>query len=113
MISAMQNETQKAVDSMEHGSKKVEDGVELAKQAGESLKEIVASANGLQSMVRQIASATEEMSTVSDGISGDIEAIAGVAKETSVSANQIAEGSNRLARISSELRDQVRKFKLT
>ena len=52
MISAMQNETQKAVDSMEHGSKKVEDGVELAKQAGESLKEIVASANGLQSMVR-------------------------------------------------------------
>jgi methyl-accepting chemotaxis protein len=53
------------------------------------------------------------MSTVSDGISGDIEAIAGVAKETSVSANQIAEGSNRLARISSELRDQVRKFKLT
>jgi methyl-accepting chemotaxis protein len=112
MISAMQNETQKAVGSMEKGRKKVEVGVELAKQAGGSLKEIVASANGLQSVVQHIASATEEMSTVSEGISGDIETIAEVAKEISVSANEIASGANGLASISCELRNQVKKFKL-
>ncbi|HTZ18705.1 MAG TPA: methyl-accepting chemotaxis protein, partial [Dissulfurispiraceae bacterium] len=112
MINAMQDETQKAVDSMEKGSKKVEIGVELAKQAGGSLREIVASANGLQSIVQQIASATEEMSTVSEGISSDIESVAEVAKETSISANEIAEGANSLASISAELRNQVKKFKL-
>jgi methyl-accepting chemotaxis protein len=112
MISAIQNETEKAVTAMADGSKRVEAGVALATEAGSALHKIVDSVNGLQSMVQQIASATEEMSAVSEQISGDIEAIAAVSNETSASAEQIAQASSDLARLSTEQKGIVRQFKL-
>jgi methyl-accepting chemotaxis protein len=112
MISAIQNETEKAVTAMADGSKRVEAGVALATEAGSALHRIVDSVNGLQSMVQQIASATEEMSAVSEQISGDIEAIAAVSNETSASAEQIAQASSDLARLSTEQKGIVRQFKL-
>jgi methyl-accepting chemotaxis protein len=87
MIKAIQDEVQKAVTSMNEGTKRVNVGVELSTQAGNALNGIVKSVNNLQTMVQQIASATEEMSTVSETISGDIETIASVSKETSAGSN--------------------------
>ena len=65
MIKAIQDEVNKAVISMNEGTKRVNIGVELSTQAGNALHGIVKSVNNLQTMVSQIASATEEMSTVS------------------------------------------------
>jgi len=72
----------------------------------------VKSANELQVMGQQIASATEEMSATSEGISRDIERIAGVSKNTSVSAVQVAESSTMLAYLSDEMRRASEQFKL-
>jgi methyl-accepting chemotaxis protein len=112
MIKAIQDEVQKAVTSMNEGTKRVNVGVELSTQAGNALQGIVKSVNNLQTMVQQIASATEEMSTVSETISGDIETIATVSKETSASSGQIAHASNDLARLASNLQNIVRQFKV-
>lgn len=112
MIKAIQDEVQKAVLSMEHGTKRVNVGVDFSIQAGNALRGIVDSVNGLQSMVQQIASATEEMSSVSDQISGDIEAVAAVSSETSAASNQIAQSASDLARLSANLTGVVGQFKV-
>lgn len=112
MIKAIQDEVQKAVLSMEHGTKRVNVGVDFSVQAGNALRGIVDSVNGLQSMVQQIASATEEMSSVSDQISGDIEAVAAVSSETSAASNQIAQSASDLARLSANLTGVVGQFKV-
>ncbi|TAN44794.1 MAG: methyl-accepting chemotaxis protein [Nitrospirae bacterium] len=112
MISAIQNETEKAVISMEDSLKRVELGADLSSQAGDSLGKIVASVAELQSMVQQIATATEEMSTVSENISGDLEAIANVSKDTSHSAEEISHSSNNLAKLATELKEVAGHFKI-
>jgi len=112
MIKGIQDEVQKAVHSMEEGTKRVEVGVNFSVQAGNALRDIVKSVNNLQTMVQQIASATEEMSTVSETISGDIETIASVSKETSASSGQIAHASSDLARLAGNLQNIVGQFKV-
>ncbi|MES0335774.1 MAG: methyl-accepting chemotaxis protein [Candidatus Magnetobacterium sp. LHC-1] len=112
MITAIQQETEKAVTSMSGATNMVEVGVELSTQAGESLHEIVNSINSLQLMVQQIASATEEMSTVSETITSDIETVANVSRETMESSQQIAQSSSSLSRLSSELQEVVSQFKI-
>lgn len=112
MIGAIQEEMEKAVTSMQDGTKRVEVGVEFSARAGEALRKIVGSVSELQSMVQQIASATEEMSTASEQISGDIEAIANVSKETAVSSNQISQSSSDLSRLASNLNEVVKIFKV-
>ncbi|MBF0590743.1 MAG: methyl-accepting chemotaxis protein [Nitrospirae bacterium] len=112
MITAIQQETEKAVTSMSGATNMVEVGVELSTQAGDSLHEIVNSINSLQLMVQQIASATEEMSTVSETITSDIETVANVSRETMVSSQQIASSSGDLSKLSSELQEVVSRFQI-
>ena len=112
MIGAIQDEVDKAVVSMEEGTKRVEVGVEFSAKAGEALKKIVGSVNELQSLVQQIATATEEMSTASEQISGDIETVANVSKETAVSSNQVSQSSSDLTRLAANLQEVVKLFKV-
>jgi len=112
MIGAIQDEVDKAVVSMNEGTKRVEIGVEYSTNAGNALGNIVKSVENLQSMVQQIASATEEMSSVSEQISGDIETIANVSRETSAGSEQVAESSSDLARLATKLSDLIRQFKV-
>lgn len=112
MITAIQEEVQKAVNSMDEGTKRVHVGVEFSTKTGDALRGIVDSVNELQSMVQQIATATDEMSSVADQISGDIEAVALVSNETSASSNQISQASNDLSKLSSNLALIVGKFKV-
>jgi methyl-accepting chemotaxis protein len=112
MIKAIQDETDKAVVSMEEGTKKVAVGVDLANQAGDSLHKIVESVQNLQGMVQQIASATDEMSTVSEQISNDIEVIADVSKETSASSTQISQEAVNLSKLSIDLKNEAGHFRV-
>jgi methyl-accepting chemotaxis protein len=113
MISAIQEEVSKAVDSMENAMGKVNSGVELSANAGRSLEAIVQKADELQSMVQQIATATEEMSATSDEISKDIEQIASASKETSTSSEQTAQAALELTRLSGDLQKTVGGFRIS
>jgi len=112
MITAIQEEAAKALDSMESGTRKVATGADFANQAGNGLRRIVESVNNLQGMVQQIASATEQMSTVSEQISGDIVVIADVSKETSASSTQIAQEAVNLSKLSVNLKNDAAHFKV-
>ncbi len=113
MIHSIQEGVNSAINAMEVATKKVEAGVELSTQGGNSLNNIVDSVNELQLMVQQIASATEQMSATSEEINKDIEQIAGVSRETSASSGQTAQAAGELARLSVVLDQAVSGFKLS
>lgn len=111
MIQAIQDETGRAVSSMNESIKRVELGVSLSNQAGDALGKILERISDLQTMVQHIASATEEMSTTAEMISSDIESIATAAKQTSAGSNEITQAADDMAKLSNELNDIARQFK--
>ncbi|MEE8574350.1 MAG: methyl-accepting chemotaxis protein, partial [Thermodesulfobacteriota bacterium] len=72
MISAIQDDTQCAITSMDNGVKVVEGGVALAREAGDALTGIVSDVEKISVSMQQIATASEEESVTSDQISNDI-----------------------------------------
>ncbi|MGC2062167.1 MAG: methyl-accepting chemotaxis protein [Thermodesulfovibrionales bacterium] len=112
MIGGIQAEVDGAVLKMETSTQQVQVGVACSIQAGNSLKSIVESVGGLQSMVQQVASATEEMSTASEQVSGDIQAIADSSSQISTGSNQISQSAFDLARLATTLHGVVAQFKV-
>ncbi|MBI1910696.1 MAG: HAMP domain-containing protein [Deltaproteobacteria bacterium] len=113
MIKAMQNETKKAISSMENEVLAVDHGVKLAQDAGSALQEIVIKVDTVTSMIHQITTATEQQSAATEQISGDIEAVANVIGETSTSAQQIAKASQEIAELATNLKATVEVFNIS
>ncbi|MBI5826711.1 MAG: methyl-accepting chemotaxis protein [Deltaproteobacteria bacterium] len=113
MIKSMQDETARAITSVEREVVAVEDGVGLAMEAGEALKEIVTKVDIVTSMIHQVSTATEEQSAATEQISNDIESVAGVVSETSSSAEQIARTSQDIAELAGSLKTMVQTFKIS
>ena len=112
MITAMQDETGKAISSMEHEVRAVEQGVSLARQAGESLQEIVKKVDAVTSMMYQVTAAAQQQSAATDQISGDVASIAEVITDTSTSAQQIARASEEIAELAANLKCTVESFRI-
>jgi methyl-accepting chemotaxis protein len=112
MIKGIQRETVEAVHSMETGIQVVDRGRELSDQAGSSLHEIVAMAQQVTEMIRQMATAAEEQSAASEQIAKSVESISGVTKETASGAEQSAAAAEELSRQAEGLQKMVSQFRL-
>lgn len=112
MIKEIQGETHKAVLSMEAGTKEVEAEVQLATDAGNSLKDIISQVDKVTGIIQHIATATEEQSKASEEISRDIETVANVAKETADGVKQIVDIANRLKTIEADMDGLIANFKV-
>jgi methyl-accepting chemotaxis protein len=96
MIKKIQGETVGAVNAMEQGTQKVDEGMQLADKAGASLQEIVDISQRVTDMVNQIAAASEEQSSASEQISKNVEAISAVTNQTATGTQQIAHAAEDL-----------------
>jgi methyl-accepting chemotaxis protein len=112
MIRSVREEIGKTIISIGAVEKKVQEGVELANQAGNALGQIVGAVNNLDTMIHQIASASEEMSATSDEIGREIAGIADASNETSAGAHQTAQSANELANLAANLKQIVSQFRL-
>ena len=112
MVKSIQNEVHQIVLSMENITKEVKAGVDLSTEAGGVLRNIVESADKLHLMVQQIASATEEMASTSEEINKDIEMISSLSTGTSGSSEEITKASHELSKLSVNLEDVVKGFKV-
>jgi methyl-accepting chemotaxis protein len=110
-IKVIQEDTGRAISSMDKEIEAVEDGVSLAKDAGEALKEIVGKVDTVSSMIEQIATASEQESAAAEQIGGDIETVANISQQTFESAQKIAAGSQDIAILAYNLRSSVTSFK--
>lgn len=113
MIGTIQSETGKAVDAMAAGTKKVENGVTLANQAGDALKQIVSGVENVTDMISHIATSAEEQSSTTDEISRNMDSIAEVAKSNVSAIGEVANATNEMARLATELKDLVANFRIS
>ena len=111
-IGIIQQDTVRALASMDDELKVVEKGVRFTQDAGAALKEMVAQVEELSLIIHQMAATTMEQSVVSDQISSDIEAVSEIIKVTSAGAEQIALASRDIARHASDLQSITETFRL-
>ena len=113
MITSIQEETGKAIETTDREIMAVEEGVSLAEEAGNSLSEIVTQVEMVNNVIAQIATASEEQSVAADQISDDIETVSKITSETSTNAKQIASLGSEIDNLASALRATVEKFKVS
>jgi methyl-accepting chemotaxis protein len=113
MIKGIQSETTEAVNSMETGIKEVDQGRELADQAGNSLTEIVNMSGSVMDMIQQIATASEEQSAAAEQISKNVESISAITQETANGAQQSAAAAEQMNRQAEGLQEMVTRFKVS
>jgi methyl-accepting chemotaxis protein len=126
LISAMQTETSRAVDVVEDGARRTQDGAAVVEQTREAFLTIDQAVADMNTRIEQIAAAAEEItasaSTMYEGV-GEVAAVAeesaaateqvsASTQETSASAQQIAAASHDLATTAERLAELIAQFKL-
>ncbi len=112
MISGFQHEITSAVDSMKSGTLEVEAGVELSRNAGDSLQQIMEAAQNVTDMVQQIATAAEEQSSTGTDISANVETVSTLTQYTADSAQQSSDTVNDMSALVQQLNNLVSEFTL-
>jgi methyl-accepting chemotaxis protein len=113
MITGIQSETEQAVVVMNKGNDEVTSGIQLADNAGSSLKEIVESSQVVFDSISRIAAASEEQSVTSEQISKNVVSISKVTGETARQIQEVALTADNLTRLTEELRNMVSQFKIS
>jgi methyl-accepting chemotaxis protein len=111
-IRAIQEETAQAVERMEAGKTRVDEGVQLAQNAGSALEQIVAGAREIAPMIQGIAAAAEQQSSAANEISGNVERINAVTNESADGVNQVAQAAGTLSQKAETLQGLVRRFEI-
>lgn len=112
MIIQIQKKTNGAVNSMELGTKEVENGIQLAQKSGKSLSEIIESTNEVVDVINQVAAASEEQSSAAEQISKSIEGISSVTQESAAGVQQIAHAAGDLNNLTVDLQKLIEQFKI-
>jgi methyl-accepting chemotaxis protein len=110
MIESIQGETSRAVSAMDEGARKVDNGVRLANEAGESLKRIVEGVENVTDMIAHIATSAEQQSATTEEITRNMDSIAGVAKANVNAISEVAKASRAMAELAFELKEMVSRF---
>lgn len=111
MITHIQENTVKAVNSIEKGSAEVEHGKELVTKAGKMIEIIIKGAEDVSKLSEQVAQASEEQSSSASQISSNIEAIVMVTNEGAQGIEQIARSSEELKQLVENLEHLIGTFK--
>ncbi|MEJ6519551.1 methyl-accepting chemotaxis protein [Shewanella bicestrii] len=112
MIATLQQGVKEAVNAMEVGINQVDDANDKANQAGQALKEIVASVDNITELNTHIATAAEEQSSVAESINRSIIAISDIAEHSTNSALDLSESVINLTKLANSMRNQVSAFRL-
>ncbi len=103
-ISRIQEETQRAIDSMQEGSRRVGEGVDTARVAMDSMEQIRRGAIDVREAIRDISEALQEQSAASALVSGNIVSISSTATRNSGEVIAIADEASSLQRLAAAAR---------
>lgn len=112
MIQRIQVGTQRAVKEMNESVARVNEGVNLANSAGESVSDIQHNGQQVVVVVQDISNALREQTIATKEISKRVEQIAGGAEQNSVSVAQTAVAAQKLEHIAQHLGELTRRFKV-
>ncbi|MBA2875711.1 methyl-accepting chemotaxis protein [Thermaerobacillus caldiproteolyticus] len=126
LISAIQEETNKAVQSMETATKEVAAGIGVVNRAGESFGQIQLAINEVTSQIQEVSSAVQQMAAGTEQMVQSMQFITQVAETTSsgtqevsaateeqlASMEEIASSATSLSKMAAELQSLISKFKV-
>lgn len=112
MISKLQLEAKRSVDSMRSNMTNVEQTAEKTSETGEALEEISRSVGTIKDMNVQIASASEEQNVVTQQISESVQNVNETAIETMHGAEKASQIALDLSQLASGLDKVVQQFKV-
>jgi len=112
MITKIQDGTKQAVNEMEIGVKRVSDGVELARQAGNSVSSISDAAQHAARAVDDITHSIKEQSLAARDIAQRIEKIAQGTEENNAASSKTANSAKQMAELSKNLDELASRFRI-
>jgi methyl-accepting chemotaxis protein len=112
VIDKVQAGARRAAQEMESGVARVDGGVKLAHQAGESITGIQSSTQRVSTVVDDIGSALDEQAVAAQEIARGVERIASMSEENSASVRQTAAAAEHLQELAAELDKSVVRFRV-
>jgi predicted transcriptional regulator len=126
LIGAIQGQTHRAVEIVEDGVRRTQDGAAVVEQTREAFQKIDASVENMTARVEQIAAVSQQIAAGADSMQSHIAEVAAVAQqssasteevsasteETSASAEQIAASAQELSGNAEALNQLIARFKL-
>ena len=112
MLDQLQSAASKAVHTMESSITGVENSVKSANQAGDSLLEITSAISTISTMNDEIAHSTQQQTEVSTLMVKHVDDIQQSAEDASNASTEIAQVSNELTGLASELEKIALQFKV-
>ena len=106
LINTIQKESEKAVQSMDEGSKEVEYGTKVVSEVGGTFEKITSTVQKLVVDIQDIASAATQMS---DGVQN----VAAAAQEQTATMEEVTSTTQDLASLAGDLEDLASKFRLS
>ncbi len=112
MIERLQAGSGQAVQVMNSGKDRAQQGLQHAQQAGESLQNISAAVEGMLGMNREIASATEVQGQAANEVSIKVTEINTLAGQTVSSSDTMAATSQQVNQLATQLKSLIGQFKV-
>ena len=112
MITAIQQDTRHAAGEMSVALTQVNQGVELAQQAAQSIASIHGNNSALIEKIHEIANATAEQSLASTDIARNAERISSMAADNDSAVQHSAQATRQAQALAASLREIVSHFKL-
>jgi aerotaxis receptor len=110
MIAAIQTDTQQAVGSMRAGAAQVEEGVQLVKEAEQSLRQINAEMANTVQMVNDISHASSEQQHAMVQLAQNVEQVAGMTEQNVAVVVQTETLVGDLTQVADRMRKSVQQF---
>jgi len=126
LVGQIQEETRKAVESMEKGTSSVGSGIDMVIETGEAFKHITSMIEDISSQSQEVSAIVEQVNASSQGMvqmiqdvvyvseqsAGNSQNVAASAEEQFASMEEITTSAKSLSKVAEDLQDLVRKFKV-
>lgn len=105
LIDTVQVESKKALDAMDEGNQQVNEGVEVAREVGDSVKDIIHIIDGVAQQIQQVAAAAEQ-------VSAGVQNVSATTEEQTAAMEEVSAASEQLNTLAEKLESIARRFKL-
>jgi methyl-accepting chemotaxis protein len=103
LIAAIQQETGNAVEVVEDGARRTEEGVEVVERTRDSFARIDTAVDDTSSRIEQIAAVAQQISASTEMMQQGIDEVAAVTEESSASSEQVSASSEQTSASAQEI----------
>ncbi|EDQ01137.1 methyl-accepting chemotaxis protein [Shewanella benthica] len=113
MIQRIQQGSRDSMVMIERGTEQAQMSVAKSRQAGDVLRQIIASVEQINAMNAQIATASEQQSSVTEEINQNIINISDISDQTAAGAEQSNVATRELASLAESMRLEVERYRIS